>query len=407
MFWESVILIVLLFFSALFSASETALLSLDTIKIRRMQKEGKDTSYITKLLSNPSRFLSMILIGNMLVNTAISTLIAGILIKIFGNKGLALAIGIATFLLLIFGELVPKTIGIKQPETFGIYLARPLEIFAEIIHPFLMISTKFSNFFIKSLGIELDKDAPFTEDELKSIIEMSHRQGIVKENEKEMIRSVLELTRTTAQEIMTPRPDISAISESATQTEVVEYLKKTKHSKIPVYKDSLDNITGILYARDLFLFPDRDFKTIIRPALFVPATIKINQLLKDFEINNSKIAIVIDEYGNTYGLVSFEDILEEIVGEIYDEFETPEEFIQKLDEGVYRISGKTPIYLVEEKLHFEIPKGDYDTIAGYLLSLLNKIPREGESIQKGNFSFQVEKLLGKRIKSIILKKYDK
>jgi len=404
MIYELIILGMLLFFSALFSGSETALLSLDSIKIKRIQKQSKNTNYLLKLISNPSRFLTTILIGNLIVNISLSALLTSILIRNFPDRGLAIAIGASTCLLLIFGELTPKTLGIKQAEGFSIHIARPLEIFARIIYPFRKILNTLSRFFIKIIGIRLEKQEPLTQEELGSILELSHRHGVVKENEKEMIRSVLELTRTTAQEIMTPRPDINAVAEKLTQQEILDYLKKVKHSKIPVYKGTIDSITGVLYAKDLFLFPDKDFKSLIKPAIFVPETIKIDELLKDFQSQNAKIAIVVDEYGNTYGLVTLEDILEEIVGEIYDEFESPEEFVQKLEKKIYRISGKAPVDIVKKELHLKIPQGDYETIAGYLTFLFEKIPREGECVEKGGFSFCVEKMAGKRIKSIILKK---
>ena len=400
---ELIIIGVLLFFSALFSASETALVSLDSIKIKRMQKQNKDTKYLQGLLGEPIRFLTTILIGKMVVNISLSAMLASVLIKALGAKGLAVSIGSATFLLLIFGEITPKTFAIKKPDLFSYSIARPLEIFARIIFPVRYIFTYISNIIIKTLGIRLDKESPLSSEELKSILELSHRHGVVKENEKEMIRSVLELTKADVQSIMTPRPDIKALSIDKSQKEALEFLKNIQYSKVPIYKDTIDNITGILYAKDLFFSPERDFRTLSRPAIFVPETKKIDELLKDFESQKSKIAIVVDEYGNTYGLVTWEDILEEIVGEIYDEFETKEHFIEKLDEKTFRISGKSPVDLVREELNISIPKGDYDTIAGYMLFLFEKIPQEGEIFKKGKLSFCIEQLVARRIKSIILK----
>lgn len=404
MLQELILIFILLFFSALFSGSETALVSLDSIKIKRLQKRNRDTKYLLGLLSDPSRFLTTILIGNMLVNIMLSTILTTILIKTLGDKGLAVAIGMATFLLLIFGEVTPKTFAIKRAEDFSFNVARPLEIFARIIFPLRYIFSHAANVLIKAMRISLDKETPLTPEELKSVIELSHRHGVVKENEKEMIRSVLELTQTDVQSIMTPRPDIKALSLDKSQKEASDFLKNIKHSKVPIYKGTIDNITGILYSKDLFFSPDRDFRTLSRPAIFVPETKKIDELLKDFQSQKSKIAIVVDEYGNTYGLVTLEDTLEEIVGEIYDEFETKERFIEKIDKNSFRISGKSPIDLVNEKLAIKIPRGDYDTIAGYMLFLFKKIPQEGEHIKKGKNVFHIEKLVGRRIKSIILKK---
>ena len=404
MLHELILIGLLLFLSALFSGSETALVSLDSIKIKRLQRQNKDIKYLQRLLSNPSRFLTTILIGNTLVNIMLSTVLTSILVRTLGDRGLAVSIGMATFLLLIFGEVTPKTFAIKQAESFSYNVARPLEMFARIIYPLRLIFSRLATMFIKIIGIRLDKEPTLTQEELKSVIELSHKHGAVKENEKEMIHSVLELTQTDAQTIMTPRPDIKALSLEKNQKQALEFLKNIKHSKIPIYRDSIDNITGVLYAKDLFFSPERDFRSLIRPAVFVPETKKIDELLKDFQSQNSKIAIVVDEYGNTYGLVTLEDILEEVVGEIYDEFETKEKFIEKLDGNTFRISGKTPIDFVNEELNINIPEGDYDTIAGYMLFLFEKIPQEKERVRKGSLYFSIEKLAGRRIKSIILKK---
>ncbi|MBL7198065.1 MAG: HlyC/CorC family transporter [Candidatus Omnitrophica bacterium] len=404
MLHELILIGLLLFLSALFSGSETALVSLDSIKIKRLQRQNKDIKYLQRLLSNPSRFLTTILIGNTLVNIMLSTVLTSILVRTLGDRGLAVSIGMATFLLLIFGEVTPKTFAIKQAESFSYNVARPLEMFARIVYPLRLIFNRLALMFIKIIGIRLDKEPTLTQEELKSVIELSHKHGAVKENEKEMIHSVLELTQTDAQTIMTPRPDIKALSLEKNQKQALEFLKNIKHSKIPIYRDSIDNITGVLYAKDLFFSPERDFRSLIRPAVFVPETKKIDELLKDFQSQNSKIAIVVDEYGNTYGLVTLEDILEEVVGEIYDEFETKEKFIEKLDGNTFRISGKTPIDFVNEELNINIPEGDYDTIAGYMLFLFEKIPQEKERVRKGSLYFSIEKLAGRRIKSIILTK---
>lgn len=399
-----VIIIVFLFFSALFSASETALLSLDSVKIKRIQKHNRDVRFITLLLSNPSRFLTTILIGNTLVDITITTLLSSFCMRIFGEGGLALSIGIATFLVLIFGEVVPKTFAIKKAEELSPSIARFLHVFGKLIYPLSRIFTATSNAVIALWGIPFIKEPTLTQEELKSVIELSHREGLVKENEKEMIRSVLELTQTTVQEIMTPRPDIKAISLDRTQQEVLRQIQTVKNSKLPVYKETIDNIAGFLYVKDFFFSPERDFKTLIKPAMFVPATRKIADLLKDFQAQNIKIAVVIDEYGNTYGLVTLEDILEEIIGEIYDEYDTKENFIETIDSTHFRISGKTSIDYVNKALHLGIPYGDYETIAGYMLFLFEKIPHEGERVKKEPFSFHIEKMAGKRIKSILLEK---
>jgi putative hemolysin len=334
----------------------------------------------------------------------LSTVLTSILIRNFGGKGLAISIVLCTFLLLIFGEVTPKILAIKKAEDFSHNIARPLEIFTKLIFPLRYIFNRIADTFIKAVGIHLDKEQALTPEELKAVIELSHRHGIVKENEKEMIRSVLELTQTNVLEIMTPRPDIKALSLDTSQNDALELLKHIKYSKVPVYKDTVDNITGILYSKDLFFSPDKDFKTLIKPPIFIPETKRIDELLKDFQTQKTKIAVVVDEYGSTCGVVTLEDILEEIVGEIYDEFDTKEKFIEKISDKSFRIDGKSPIYLINDKLDTDIPEGDYDTVAGYVLFLFKKIPQEGEFVKKGNKLFRIDKLAGRRIKSIILEK---
>jgi len=404
MIQEIIILVILLFFSFLFSICETSLISLDIIKIKRIQKNKKDTIHLQSLLSSPSRFIATILIGDTFVNIILSSMLTSILIGILGGKGVAISIVISTLLLLIFGEVTPKALAIKRAEDFAYNIARPLDIFAKLITPFRLVFDRFAHRIIGLLGVKLEKQGALTSDELKAIINLSHRHGIVKENEKEMIRSVLELTQTQAKEIMTPRPDIKALSVDASQKQALDFLKEAQYSKIPVYKSTVDNITGVLYAKDALFSPEIDFKNFIKPAIFIPESKKIDDLLKSFESKNSKVAVVVDEYGSTYGLVTFEDILEEIVGEIYDEFETKESFIEKIDEKTFRVNGKTQTYLVEEGLKIEIPKGNYDTIAGYMLYIFKKIPQEGESMKVGKLSFLIEKLAARRIRSIIIRK---
>lgn len=398
------IIIFFLFFSAIFSASETAFLSLDAVKIKRIQKRYSDVHFVVGLLTQLQRFLTTILIGNMLVNITLTAFLTSLCLKAFGSQGLAFSIVVATFLVLIFGEVVPKVLATKKPEDFAYSIARFITLFSVIIHPLSSIFNAVSKAIMNVVGLRLISEPSLTHEELKSVIEMSHREGLVKENEKEMIRSVLELTRTSVFEIMTPRPDIKALSFDRTQEEALRRLKKIQHSKFPVYKETVDNIVGILYAKDLFLSPEKDFKAFIKPAVFVPETRKIDDLLKDFQSQNIKIAIVVDEYGSVCGLVTLEDILEEIVGEIYDEYETKENFIAPLGGKVFRISGKTSVYYVNEVLQLGIPPGDYDTIAGYMLFLFGKIPREGERVKKDALSYCVETMAGRRIKSILLEK---
>lgn len=391
----------LLGFSAFFSGSETALFSLNAIKIRKMERRGKDTRLIQELLKNPHKLIVTILVGNTLVNIAISVVATSLFLEHFGNKGLGISIGITTLILLIFGEISPKTLAIEKCETVSLIIAGPLKIFSALIFPVRRALRLISERLIRIAKIGGKKEPTLTEEELKTIIDVGHKEGVVKRRERDMIRSVLEFTDTEVKDIMTPRVDIQAVSLDMEQDEFLAFARRVKHSKIPVYDGSIDKIVGIVQTKEIFWNQKKNFVEFIRPVNFIPGSKKIDDLLKAFDEQQAKLAIVVDEHGGTDGLLTLEDILEEIFGEIYDEFETPEHLVKKIDERHFRISGKAEIGEINEKLNLNIPEGEYDTFAGFILELLDKIPAEGEIVKFKNSTFVVEKMIGKRIKSVL------
>ncbi len=397
-----VLLFIFLSLSAFFSASETALFSLDSIKIKRLSQNGKDTSFIIKLLENPMHLLTAILAGNTLANIAASALITYILIDLLGSGGLFISIGVTTFILLVFGEVTPKTLAIHNNERLAYFFSKPLFLFTRMVSPLLFLATKICNNVIALLHIELKHEPTLTEEEFKTIMEVGQRHGVVGKNEKEMVLSVLELTKTTAQEVMIPRTDIKAVAFHWPMDKVKSLIRLARHSKVPVYKDSYDNIIGMVDTKDIFLESNRAFADMVKPVIFVPPTKRIDELLQDFYRQKTKMAIVIDEYGGTSGLVTLEDILEEVFGEIYDEFEMGEKLVELMSEGRYRVSGKTPVYQVNEDCNLSISPGDYETIAGFLLYVFGKIPAEGEHVRAAGAVFIIEKIVGRRIKSVLV-----
>jgi len=400
-----ILLAVFLSFSAFFSASETALFSLDSIKLKRLAQEGKNTTAILALMENPLRCLTTILAGNTLVNIAISALITSVLLDIFGAKGVSISVGVTTFVLLLFGEVTPKTIAINNNERVASLFARPLYFFERFFRPFLLFSTRTCDGIISWLDLQPKKEPTLTEEEFRTVMEVGHRHGVVAKSEKERVVSILELTTTMAHEIMIPRTDVKAVSASWERQRVLEFARITQHSKFPVYKDSLDNVTGVLHAKDLFLENEKPLQELVKPVLFIPATKHIHELIKDLYKQNARIAIVVDEYGGTAGLVTLEDILEEIFGEIHDEFEAPEKLIESLGDQMYRISGKTPVEQVEAECGLHVKEGAYKTMAGFILDIFGKIPLEGERLQTPEGEYTVEKLVGRRIKSVLVKKW--
>jgi putative hemolysin len=401
---KSVLLVLFFCLSAFFSASETALFSLDTIKIKRLSQEGKNTFFITRLLENPLRCLTTILAGNTLVNIAISSILTTLLIDIIGNAGVSVSIGVTTLLLLMFGEVTPKTIAIHNNERLSYLFAPPLYFFMRVVTPFLFLATRVCDSIISWTHLHPRKEPTLTEEEFRTIMEVGQRHGVVGKSEKEMIVSILELTTTRAGEIMVPRTDIKALSVDLDRALALQTAARVKHSRLPVYKDSLDNILGLVDTKDLFLMEDKPWTELVKPVVCIPETKRIDDLLKEFCRQGTKTAVVVDEYGGTAGFVSLEDILEEIFGEIKDEFKAKENLVETLGDGRFRISGKTPVHKANEDCQISIAPGGYETVAGFLLDVAGHIPVEGEEIAAAGGVFTIEKMAGRRIKSIHFRK---
>lgn len=397
-----ILLIVFLGLSAFFSASETALFSLDSIKIKRLTQEGKNTALILRLLENPMRCLTTILAGNTLVNIAISAITTSFFISLLGDKGVGISIGVTTFILLLFGEVTPKTIAIHNNERLSYLFSGPLYFFERLIAPLLFVATRVCDALITLFHLNLKKEPTLTEEEFRTVMEVGHRHGVVGKSEKEMVVSILELTTTTAQEVMTPRTDIKAVSGAWDRSRALVFAKEARHSLLPVYRDSFDNILGVINTKDLFLEEAVPLADLVKPVMFVPATKRIGDLIRDFYRQKSKMAIVVDEHGGTSGIVTLQDILEEIFGEIRNEFKVKESMVEQTGAKTYRLSGKAPVDRVNDDCRIRIPAGDYDTIAGFLLDVFGKIPAEGERIEAAGCVFTVEKILGRRIKSVFL-----
>ncbi|MGE5280338.1 MAG: hemolysin family protein [Deltaproteobacteria bacterium] len=397
-----VLLFLFLGLSAFFSASETALFSLDSIKLKRILARGRSGEVVGRLLENPLRCLTTILAGNQLVNIAVSSLVTTVLIDLLGHKGLAVAMGVTTLLLLTFGEVTPKTVAIHNNERLAVLVARPLYLWSRIVRPFLFLATTICDRIMGALHLTLKREPTLTEEEFKTVIELGTRHGVVGKSEKEMVISILALTTTMVDEVMVPRTDVLAVDNDWSRGEVWDFVRRVRHSKLPVFKDSLDGIAGVLYVKDLFLCAaDRDWHELVKPVTFIPETKRIDDLIKDFYKEKREIAVVVDEYGGTAGLVTLHDILEEIFGEIRDEFAPRESLIQQVDGGTLRLSGKMPVDEAAQGCGVAIEPGDYDTIAGYLLSILGRIPAEGERVATPAGLFVIEKVTRRRIKSVL------
>jgi putative hemolysin len=408
--YNILIIVVLLGLSAFFSASETAIFSLSKLTLRDLKQRYKRAQVIKKLLQRPTRLLSAIVFGNLLFNIGISSLATAIFVKKFGPQGLIFAIIFSGLIILFFGEIFPKIFAIYAAKDFSLLASSVLNIFSKIFFPLIIGIEKVVNYF-SDLLIKIPKKKTAGGQEFKTALLLSKKGGHISQQEEEMISYVLEFKETDAGEILTARVDIEGIEIKSSQEEVINLLKKAKHSKLPVYQESLDNIKGIIYAKDVFLNPEKNWSSFLKKPIFIPESKKIDDLLKLFLKEKANIAIVLDEYGGTEGMVTLEDVVEEIFGEIYDEFESVQEPVRKISQNSWRVYGKTPIKTVNIELGLDIPE-DEDTIAGFLLSKAEKIPKAGEKFkfkifknstnQQRKVEFKVERATVRRIVSVII-----
>jgi putative hemolysin len=400
-----IIFIILIACSAFFSASETAIFSLSNLKLRRLSEKYPAGKVVNGLLKKPTHLLSAIVFGNLLVNIGFASLSTALFVSIFGERGLVLAIFISGIFILFLGEIFPKTFAIYTAEKASLIFSPLLNILSKIFFPIIIVIETIVSFF-SSFIIRKTKKHNLSDEEFRTALFLGKKGGEISEAEEEMISYVLEFKETWASEIVTARIDIKGIDSESTQSQVMDILRQEKHSKFPVYKDSLDHIIGILYAKDVFLNPDQDYHQFLHEPIFIPESMGIDDVLKLFYQRKERIAIVLDEYGGTEGIVTVEDIEEEIFGEIYDEFETPQEPVEKLGKKQWRVYGKTPTKTVNLELELDLPEEE-DTIAGFLLSKMEKIPRpqdkfkfstsEGEIVE-----FTVERATVRRIVTIIM-----
>lgn len=328
---EIVFLSILLFLSGFFSASETALIRMGRIRVKSLQKRGvKCADTIQKLVSEPEVMLTTVLIGNNIVNIAASALATSIAIRFFGDFGLGIAIGIMTFLILIFGEIIPKTFAVHHSERVSILVSKPLKVIIFLLLPIVKLFLLIPGAFGKLLGLKVQQKRLFSEEEVKTVLDIGEEDGAIDDEEKMMMAGVLELDHITVKNVMRPKKDIVCISADQSIDSVVKLIKKHGYSRIPVYEGTADNIVGILYTKDLLVNLDiakteiktktpSSLKRLMRPAHFVRENARVDALLNEFREGKFHIAIVVDEEGRTKGLVSLEDLLEEIVGSIYDE----------------------------------------------------------------------------------------
>ena len=413
---EAVCLLGFLILSAFFSASETALFSLNKLQLKKIQKEesGWRVNSIIKLLDDPQKTLITILTGNMFVNIAASSLATYLAIKLFGNVGIGIAGGIMIFMILVFGEIVPKSLAISNAETIAKKIARPIEIISSFLFPLILFFKIIINSLYYFFGKKRIKEKKeITEEDLITLINVGEDEGVIEEEEKKMIRNIFEFGDTMVKEVMVPRVDMACIPSEAKLNSILRLIKKMGHSRIPVYKENVDNIIGILYTKDLLIVYEQwykskekfDLKKIIRRAYFVPENKKIDDLLDIFQRDKIQIAIAIDEYGGTAGLVTMEDVVEEIVGEIIDEYDKETKLYEIIDNNTVIADGIISIDKINELLNIEIPENDFETLGGFIYDLMGRVPIKNEIIEYKNIQITIEQIVKNRIIRVIIKKF--
>ncbi|HZJ98962.1 MAG TPA: hemolysin family protein [Tissierellaceae bacterium] len=405
--WKIVVMVICLALSAMFSASETALMSLSKIRVKQMvENKVKGADRINKLLSDPSKLLSAILIGNNVVNIGASSLMTSIAIDVFGNTGVGIATGVMTLLILIFGEITPKSLAAQNSEKLSVRLAGFVEFITFFLTPVIFLLSKITNFMIKILGGEVDPNQPYmTQEELKTIVSVSHKEGVLEGEEKDMIYNVFDFSDSQVNDIMITRTEIVAIDADLSHEEIIKIINQEQYSRIPVYEDTIDNIIGILYVKDLLFlqFNDElefDLKKFIRPAYFTYEFKSIKELFKEMRAERVHMVVVLDEYGGTEGIVTIEDMVEEIVGEIEDEYDKDIEDIKVIQEDEYVVNGNVKLEAINEFIGTHIESDDFDTIAGFVIGIVDKIPELGEVIEYENMKFIIEGVDRNRVEKI-------
>lgn len=388
---QIVVLIILLVISSFFSASETALMSVSKVRIRHLKEEGvRGAAVVEKLISEPKGLLSTILVGNNIVNIAATSISTSLMMSIFGSQGIAFATAIMTIVILIFGEVTPKTLASNNKEGVSLAVSKILNVMIIVFKPLVFIINILTTIIFKIFGIkDDDPKSLITEEELKVLVNVSHEEGVLEKEERTIINNVFEFGDMKAENAMVQRIDMVSICVDSTYEEVLEVFKEEKLSRFPVYKDNIDDIVGILNIKDIIFLSDEEeqnfnIEKYMREPFFTYEFKKIAQILEEMKIAKTQIAIVLDEYGGTSGLLTIEDLVEVLVGDIEDEYDEPEDEIVQLSNNEYIIDGSTKLTDVNEHLKDPIESEDFDSIGGYIMGFINRLPDEGEEIDLGD-----------------------
>ncbi len=402
------ILLILIILSAFFSSAETALTTVSKITIRSMIEEGnKKAIIVDKIINNQGKMLSAILIGNNLVNiiaSALSTILAQ---NLFGQYAISFATGLLTIVVLIFGEITPKSLATLNALKLSLAYAKIIYSLMFLLTPAIFIINKMAYFFMRLMGIDPTKKmASITETELRTIVDVSHEEGIIEKEERQMINNVFDFGDAIASDVMVPKIDMTMADINSTYDELIKIFRSEKYTRIPIYQDSTDNVIGIINMKDLLLYnPEEifDVRKYLRSAFYTYESKKLSELMMEMKKTSVNIVIVLDEYGVTAGLITLEDLLEEIVGEIHDEYDLDEdEPIKKISENIYILEGQMKIDDLNDYLGVNLSSDDYDSIGGLIIEKLDRLPTAGDKITIDSLSFKVTSMDKMRINYVEL-----
>lgn len=408
------ILIVLLLLSGIFSSAETALTTVNLNKLRALLDEGgrkaKKAALVLRLREDPARLLTAVLIGNNIVNLSASALTTIFVTKVFGDRLIGVATGILTFLVLLFGEIVPKNLATLYNLQLSLFYAVPIRVLSIVLTPVIWILNTISRGIFFLFRIDPDKKDQMTESELRAIVDVSHEEGVIEKEEQKMITNVVDFGDAVAKDVMIPRTDMVCAEIDADYNDLLKLLEEETFSRLPVYRESRDHIVGILHVKDLILYAEKygrnsvKVEKIMRKPVFVYEYQRTAQIFKDMKTSSATMCIVLDEYGITAGLITMEDLIEEIVGDIRDEYDEGEaEWIKKVSEDVYDVDASVKLDDLSDALGIELDSEHYDSVGGLVIELLDRLPDEGDTVENELVHLKVTAVDRNRVERVTVK----
>lgn len=403
--WRLMALLLLLVLSGFFSGSETALLSLDKLRVLFLQqRQYRNADKLAKLLDDPDRLLSGILVGNNLVNIAASVIATGLFVSYFGEQGEWLTVLVLTPILLIFSEVCPKTYAAQYPEKMSFLVLHPIRFVVWVLAPVIFVVSSISRVMTSLIRKKNAESFSVSEDEIRAMIEVGEESGVVAAEQRKMLHGIFDLSETRVRDIMIPRTEVTGVDLSASFQEVLTVAREARHSRFPVFNEDLDTIIGVIHSKDILGYVGQiekfSLKELCRSPYYVPESKRIGVLLQSFRKKREHLAIVVDEYGGMEGIVTLEDVVEEIVGEIHDEYDIAEVGFRELGPGHYLLDAVMPLREVNRRFDLHLPEEHVTTLAGHLLQIMGKIPVEGDSCEEGNLKFRIRRMEDRRIEEI-------